>query len=136
MASGLTRVAGVATTRGVRTRRLISASLLLVQAFVFHHAALSAHVVDSTGLAFEAAALASDSHEGDSHLCADLATVEGEEQACPVLAAVSAAAVLVPPSTPVEAARSLHSLELQAHAAAPPLTQLCLAPKSSPPARA
>lgn len=118
----------------MRTRRLISATLLLLQAFGLHHLALATHDFDDTGAAYEHAALASDSHADEGgHVCADVGVVENTES-CPVVASWLTASNVVAPRvvSSAPALSSSHGISLCCGSS--PVAPLSVAPKSSPPA--
>lgn len=118
----------------VRTRRLISAMLLLLQALGLQHLALSSHAFDDDGLAFEHTALATDSHAEDSHVCADAEPRDESVEACPVVASWLTASHLSPGRTAVRASPERNALVAHPRPARAPVPLLSLAPKSSPPA--
>lgn len=118
----------------MRTLKLISLSLLLVQGFALQHQLTSDHAFDDTGAAFERDSLAADSHDADSHVCADIIETGDESLGCTVFTAWKHG---------LSVERAQLSLGLVAHptssvpaprAESKPLATLHLAPKASPPA--
>lgn len=119
----------------MRTRRLISAMLLLLQALGLQHLALSSHAFDDAGAAFEHAALATDSHDAnESHFCADSGAVEESAETCPVVASWLTVFHLSAARTVSSAPPTQSSTVEQARPALQSVPLLSLAPKSSPPA--
>ncbi|MFT3713492.1 MAG: hypothetical protein QM817_38030 [Archangium sp.] len=119
----------------MRTRRLISATLLLLQAFGLHHLALSAHDFDSSGAAYEHAALINDSHSDEGgHVCADAGVVSESAESCPVVASWLTASRVGSVRVALRAPSLLVETSEVARVASPPVALLSLAPKSSPPA--
>lgn len=119
----------------MRTRRLISAMLLLLQALGLQHLALSSHAFDDAGAAFDHAALASDSHDAnESHFCADSGAVEESAESCPVVASWLTAFNLSAARSVTQAPHTQRNTVEHAQPARASVSLLSLAPKSSPPA--
>lgn len=128
-------VATALTIAAMRTRRLISAMLLLLQALGLQHLALSSHSFDDAGAAFEHAALASDSHHAEeSHFCADTGSAEESAESCPVVASWLTAFHLNTARPSSFVPRTQSSTLEHARLARESVPLLSLAPKSSPPA--
>lgn len=118
----------------MRSVRLISAVLLLVQGLTLVHLAEATHSFDELGGVFEHETLAQDSHDDEQgHVCADASVASNGAQGCPVLGAWRAAT-----QTPAQTSFTLprtscfvpRVTDAASHAAVAPLV---VAPKASPP---